>query len=149
MIDRGHSVIYRTMFDMLYPYCWYHENAKGIHDNHYGAIVDYDEEYYYFIDSPYVLNDERTIKYNENNTINLITHENMRLAFDKLCELSILIIKEDLLDTLYPIDELINKIRINYFKSKIKINSNLTDYTGKPAYLKLLEDLKSSDFNHF
>lgn len=145
-INKGYLIAFSTYFNMLPPYGWYKDIES--HSSHYGIIVDYDKNYYYFIDTPNVLEPNRNIKYPKNKQISLIGHDILHEAFNHLCKLVILDINFDKLRKINSTKEILNKIQLNYSNAYIQKGKDEVIYYGKSALDKIKESIFSEDFKY-
>lgn len=147
-VDRDEIVIFETFFDLVYPFTWYDEKARGEHNNHYCIIVDYDDDNYYFIDSPYVLEPKRNKVYSENKVISIISHQKLHKAFEKLCRLFVLNLNINKLNKKHNEQLLIKKIVKNYNSEFIYEDNKAIIYIGKVAYDRLKRSMLTKEYEY-
>ena len=146
IIDKGDCVSFSTMFDLVYPYCWYDKDSKGNHCEHLSTIVDYDEENYYVIDSPFVFEPTRNKVCEFNKSVNIIPIQYLHKGFEVHCNLFRLVLKENILDR-YP--NIIEIIKRNIEEYNCKYESELEDcfiFYGHRALIRLQKCVKSKEF---
>lgn len=144
-IDNDDIVIFKTMFDLVYPYCWYNEKSDGTHDMHCSTIIDYDSKYYYFIDSPYVLTNHNQ-SYINNKQVSMMEHEKLHTALKKLCILYAPKFNKNAYDEIISLNDLVKAMILNYRTPQITENEDRIMFSGELAYTKFLNSLKNDDY---
>lgn len=146
IIDQGECVVFSTMFDLVYPYLWYDENSSGNHYDHFSTIVDYDEENYYVIDSPYVFAPTRNQICEFNKSISIIPMKYLHRGFLVYCNLFRLVLQEDVLYKQIDLITIIKKNVIDYnHNCCYELEEGIIFY-GKSALIRLQECIKTSEF---
>lgn len=144
-IDRGSLIVIRTMIDMLPHYEAYKPNIIGTRDGHFFLIVGYDENKFFYVDSPFMLKESCCIKLENNKAIGIVEEDVLAKAFAVLCEASTLSVQsEHLLDWNMEdrIELILNRIVENYYlEPQINTNNstNRQKYIGRSALERILE----------
>lgn len=144
LIDNNNLVAFSTKFNMLPPYGWY--KGEDDHSFHTAIIIDYDEDNYYFLDAPSVLEPKRTVKHFKNKEISLINQKILHEAFNYICKLSTLNINIDNLNNLKSTKEILKNIESNYYNSSTEYYTDKIIFYGKSALNKMYESITSPDF---
>lgn len=126
-------------FNLLEPYIWFDNNIYKLHTDHNMGIIGFDEQYYYFIDSPLLIIRDWEGVYRENPCIFKIEKQKFLYVCKFYCEISEISIREEAIKTIKSLDEVIKAIVNNYYVSDIIDNH----YIGKKA----LEVFKESIIN--
>lgn len=138
-MDNGKIVAFQTVNDYLHTCKWYHENEPYIKKTHYACLVGYDDQYFFYTDSPGMRNPEYFIAHPANPAVGCIPREELCKSFEYHCKIGYFDINEKAFINIANVKEILIGIRGNYKKSCTEY------YIGRAALIKLADLLSSKN----
>lgn len=147
IIKNNKIVIFQTVFDKLKTYVWYHENGEYTKKNHNAIIIGYDNDYYFYVDSPPTRNKNYFESNLYNSSVGKIKKEELILAMKIHCKIGYINIFEEKLLEITSVDRILKKIIESYLgiPNTKQISKYYTVLTGRVALEKLIQSLQNRD----
>ena len=144
-IDSGIIVAVCTMFDKLPSCAWYQQEDKvGISNTHFITVIGYDEEFFYFVDDPSMLN-VNAKRLTGNSTVTVLEKKYFREAFEEYCEILTVKINEEKLGEDDDFIVIKDKIIQNYYNEKIEEIEGKKVVSGRRALVEFIRLLDKEE----
>lgn len=114
IIRKNKIAIVSTAFNLLESYIWYDNSLEKMHTSHYMGIIEFDENYYYFVESPLLILKNWQNQFPENKCIFKIEKDKLLYACSKFCEIKEISVNEKNIVYTNKLSKLIQKIIINF-----------------------------------
>ena len=118
LLDKGELVIVNTFMQKVPFSIHYRESdySPPENDKHNFLIIAYDEQRFYYVEIPHVINAKNYIPYGENKSVGIIDKEVLRPAFDDLLNFATVSFDEQKINNGSQFKELIQIMLKNYEK---------------------------------
>ncbi len=156
LLDQGKTVIIQTYmmrvpffnnfkgFDYPFDEEYYQANYQW---QHTFLIVGHDQDHLYYVEGPFNREPERYIPYAGNNTIGVITKQELIPAFNAYFNYSYVTIdKEQISDLFHVVKTVISKTITNYRHPSFE-SGKYTYYYGKEGLARMIDHFRSDSFD--
>ncbi len=135
-------IVERLPFEELYDPEYKLNEQKS---EHFFAIISEDEDNFYFIDNPAVINGENFISYEENNEIGIIRKNDFDEFSKGYCKVLTPIFEQNIIKKTIDECEAVFNFSYDNYNKKTTLKNNITTFYGIEALKKLSELFESGD----
>ena len=122
LLDKGELVIVNTFMQKVPFSHQYRESDYTVPDQHSFLIIAYDQQSFYYVEMPQIINAKNYIPYGENKSVGIIDKEVLRPAFDDLLNFATVSFDEQKINNGSQFKELIQIMLKNYKKGVLYEN---------------------------
>lgn len=115
IISRNNIAVLKTVFNLLEPYTWSNYIKHMLYTTHNMGIIGLDDIYYYFIDSPMVINKEWPSISKENPCIFKIERYKLERVCSIYCKVSEIKVNVSYIHKIAKLKDIIQQIVVNYY----------------------------------
>lgn len=144
MLDMGKIVLFQTATNYLKTYKWYNSEDDYMARKHKAILIGYDDQFYYYVDSPETRNMTYFNPHPQNEQVGRICKKEFLEAMRLKCKISYIKINENKLSSIAPIEDIIQEIIKNYQDQSLKVEGEMHTYIGRIALVKVIDALEQN-----